>query len=93
LLLAPGTTLRTVAGRAIVFPRIRATAAGLRTLADWLITEARADCLARGDDYQHTLMLAKNARSFSPSDSADCNLVLFGDEDGPTAGQVIAEVR
>lgn len=60
------------------------TTRAVRAVAEWLVTEARAEVAATGDDWGSTLLRGLDPKNMSPADYDTANLFLFGEPDGPT---------
>lgn len=75
----------TLTGRQIKqFPKIRLdserkTANDLKALDNWLVTEARAEALARADDFNGPMFERMNPKRISDGDRSVLNEYLFGD--------------
>lgn len=86
---APGEVLLSVSGRLTApVPKFKlATNAGctraVRALAEWLVSEARAEVESTGNDWGVTMLGGMNPKNMSQADYDTANLFLFGDADGP----------
>lgn len=75
----------TLSGRLTTpFPRANYKRESKNSLAihEWLKENSMLEAQETGNSYMETLTKALNPKNWSPADSAQCNLFLFGDDIG-----------